>query len=397
MVFDLITLRRRWALLVAAACCLPVANFSTAIAQAPAATAEEETEDEKPDPFAVPEDATVSELFAFINKVKRQRGDTLTRAKAAIAAAEKIRKTEGVDLKDELKAIQEQMAAYSYVTRADRSTQATFDALLEELQADPREEIKKVAVMELFKSKSNAAMSASEEDQKALIVEWKEMVGDQLDQQGMMLGSMLGRSLGYSKNVELAASFYEDLAALMSVAEDESIRSRAERTLGSARRLRLPGNFMEVKGLTTSGETFDWDAYRGKVVLVDFWASWCGPCRAEVPNMKRNLEGYQSKGFEIVGINLDNTLDACEKYVAQQELTWKNIFSDKDGERGWDAPLVQYYGVSGIPTAILVDQEGKVVSLKARGKELDKLLQEMLGDPVVAEETEEDTEEAEDK
>ena len=155
--------------------------------------------------------------------------------------------------------------------------------------------------------------------------------------------------------------------------------SRAERTRGAARRLKLPGNFMEITGKTAEGEELDWASYRGKVVLVDFWASWCGPCRAEIPNIKAQLEAYSSKGFAIVGVNLDTTKEAYQKYVDKEELSWTNLMSDKEEERGWNNPLANYYGVSGIPTAILVDKEGKVISMSARGTQLNKLLEEQLG------------------
>ena len=97
--------------------------------------------------------------------------------------------------------------------------------------------------------------------------------------------------------------------------------------------------------------------------------------------MKRNLALYGERGFHIVGVNLDKSLEACEKYVDQEQLPWVNLISDKDGQRGWDNPLATHYGISAIPTAILVDQEGKVVSLRARGKELDRLLEKLLGKP----------------
>ena len=153
---------------------------------------------------------------------------------------------------------------------------------------------------------------------------------------------------------------------------------RSGKMVGAARRIRLLGNEMLLTGVTADGNAFDWESYRGKVVLVDYWASWCGPCIGEIPNMKKNLELYGEKGFTIVGINMDDTRAAFEKCVDSKEISWVNIVSEEEGKRGWDAPMADYYGVSGIPTAILVDQKGKVVSLRARGAELDKQLERLL-------------------
>ena len=356
-------------------------------AQDAKAAAAIEQQAEQADPFAVPEGATAEELLKFINSVKRQQGNPRTpesvarAASAAAAGAEAIRKLDNVPSQMQLAAIREEIGALRYLSRADPKMKDKLSKLMKELETSPDPVLARMGKMEAFKVKIAGTRTGSKEDQQALINEFKTMVGDkELDAEGYSLGSMLAQTLSYT-NIELAATFYEDLAAMMITSSNEMIKSRAPNALGSARRLRLPGNEMEITGTTTTGDTFDWSSYRGKTVLVDFWASWCRPCREEVPNMKKNLELYGDQGFAIVGINLDNTLEACEKYVSQENLDWPNLFSQKTGEQGWNNPLVQYYGVSGIPTAILVDKEGKVVSLSARGQELNRMLSDLLGKP----------------
>ncbi len=288
-------------------------------------------------------------------------------AKAVVAGAEAIRNLEPLTTEDETKAIREQLQTLSFLSRYDQESRKKMMELAAELSNHPWPEIAELAAIEVFKLRIDSARTATAEEQLQMIADLKALLADrEFDREAYSLAYGLARAIGYSDSSEVAASLYEDMSAMMSESNDESLRDRAPKMMGAARRMRLPGNFMEVMGQTTDGKEFDWDKYRGKVVLVDFWASWCGPCRGEVPNMKRNLASYAERGFDIVGVNLDKSLEACEKYVEQEELQWVNLMSDKDGQRGWDNPLANHYGISAIPTAILVDQDGKVVSLASQ-------------------------------
>lgn len=352
--------------------------------------ADKEVEVEKESPFTVP-DGTAEELFAFINKVKRirfsgegGREGVVEHYKemigSVIIACEKIREAKPTE-EMELKAIREQLGALKGLTRYDAKVATSqMEALMKDLGSDTRPVIVALLKLQKMETQASKVTSMSAADRDVFLDEVFGVIAeDGLDRSTYSMVSTMGRSLGYGDDPEVAAKLYERLAAAMEQSDDEAMASRADKMLGSARRLRLPGNFMALEGTTAEGEEFDWKSYRGKVVLVDFWASWCGPCRAEIPNMKEQLEKYGDKDFAVVGINLDTTRKAYQKYVDDQELTWTNLMSDKKEEMGWNNPIVSQYGVSGIPTAILVDREGKVVSLRARGKELNLQLDKLLG------------------
>jgi len=108
-------------------------------------------------------------------------------------------------------------------------------------------------------------------------------------------------------------------------------------------------------------------ALKGKVVLIDFWATWCGPCRAELPNVIATYTKYHDKGFNIIGVSLDSDRDKLDSFLKQQDgMTWPQFF---DGQ-GWSNELAVKYGVQAIPFTVLIGPDGKIIGTDLRGEAL---------------------------
>lgn len=135
------------------------------------------------------------------------------------------------------------------------------------------------------------------------------------------------------------------------------------------------GKPLDIKFTAVDGRPVDLAALKGKVVLVDFWATWCGPCVAELPHVKDAYAKLHDQGFEIVGISLDQEKDSLDAFVKKQAMPWPQYF---DGE-GWQNKYAQEFGIMGIPAMWLVDKQGNLRDLEARegldGK-IEKLLSE---------------------
>ena len=132
----------------------------------------------------------------------------------------------------------------------------------------------------------------------------------------------------------------------------------------------------DLAGMTPDSTNYALSQMRGKIVLVDFWASWCGPCRRENPNVIAEYNKYKDKGFDILGVSLDRDMPSWKKAIAQDGLPWHHI-SDL---RGWQSQHAQLYSINSIPATVLVDKQGKIIARNLRGAELSAKLREIFGE-----------------
>ncbi len=137
---------------------------------------------------------------------------------------------------------------------------------------------------------------------------------------------------------------------------------------------KIAPDFSELK--TDQKKSMKLSDLRGQIVLIDFWASWCGPCRRENPNVVQTYEKYKNDGFTIVSVSLDTDAQKWINAIEQDHLSWPNHISDLGG---WNSKVAQIYKVSSVPFTVLIDREGRIIKTNLRGPALEEELKRIFG------------------
>lgn len=146
--------------------------------------------------------------------------------------------------------------------------------------------------------------------------------------------------------------------------------------IAALRKLAIGAPAVEIAGTSSDGKQISLKKLRGKVVLVDFWAAWCNPCRQEMPNVIRIYNEFNKKGFEIVGVSLDNDKAQFQGYLKENRLPWPQLFDGK----GWQSSVGQSYAVNSIPATFLIDRKGNIRFKNVRGDKLRTAVQQLLAE-----------------
>lgn len=144
--------------------------------------------------------------------------------------------------------------------------------------------------------------------------------------------------------------------------------------LDTMKKLKIGNDAIDFKTTDLEGKSISPSDYKGKVLLLDFWATWCQPCKQEMPHVIDLYNTYHDKGFDIVGISMDNNRTALDSYLKENDMKWRQIYDGK----GWQAEIGQFYAVSSIPATFLIDKQGKIRYKNVRGDELKAAVEQLI-------------------
>jgi thiol-disulfide isomerase/thioredoxin len=179
----------------------------------------------------------------------------------------------------------------------------------------------------------------------------------------------LGRTQEFGGEAEEAQKWYEQLA------KDFPNTPIAQKAAGAVRRLKSPGQAIQLRGTALQGGTVDLTAYRGKVVLIQYWSTWCEPCKEDMAQIKDLYARYGQRGFDVIGVNLDKSAVTAQQYLTANRFPWKHLYD----EGGLDGTLANDMGVMTLPLMLLVDKQGKVVNRNVSSADLPTELQRLFG------------------
>lgn len=387
-------------LFTATALCLfavsPVLFAEDAPKAAPAeTTAEEAKEDAKPAEFdaTVPEDATADQYIEFIGKIMNQRMAPPTpqnrqelmvrmldiQSAVNVAADRMLAKETLTDEQTDV-ALSAKVNALRTLSNFSAKHADDFSKLPALLRKYGKEKQAKAIEMVLLETSiRNAIFGGDTAKFKEIVDNVENQVKEAGDDVPEELYPIIFTILQYSEYADDSAIAVECFNKFLPVLEKNEKTAPAAKSLkGALRRIQLVGNEMLVGGKFLDGSEYKAEDYAGKVVLIDFWATWCGPCRGEIPNAKKLYEAYHEKGFDIIGISSDKDKETLEKFIEEEKMPWKQMMRE-DTDVADGQQMGSYYGVSGIPTMILIGKDGKVLSVHARGEELTKLLEAQFG------------------
>jgi thiol-disulfide isomerase/thioredoxin len=337
-------------------------------------------------PYVPRDDLSAFELFELIERMKGLPKSLQARpgfAEAIVICADRILGNEP----------SESMRAYALRAKMDgyqrgaiwieeeakrEEAQKKLVELANKCSTDADKDVIHWAQFYLLEDKVLAADKLEPEKLSPVLEDAKKFVKDEkLDNRHVRMASAIVRLINKVPSDDEADLAYKEFGKLFAASTDDELHRYGDRIAEGIpkRPADLTGKPISITGPLFDGGQFDVANWKGKVVLVDFWATWCGPCRALLPELQAIHGRYHAKGFEVIGVSLDEDRDALKEFLAEAELPWPTVV---DAESAAEERMAKKYGIVGIPTTFLLDQEGKLVATNLRGEQLAAKIEELL-------------------
>jgi len=323
--------------------------------------------------YLAPADLSPEELAAHIEKLRAKSKSIQSRpgfAEALIDAADRILAAKA---NDELQttALLAKFDALSQLTA--QGNQPAAEKLAEmaaDLRNDPRAKVAREARFHHLEARLEKAGDTPEEAQE-LLAELKAFFTlEPPGERHLRLSSGTVRLINRLKDDAAALAAYQEFGELFSKSDSRKVARYGGEILESAKQIRVRLEPVEFEGTALDGSTFNINTYRGKLVLVNFWATRDRRSAEELPHLKAAYNKLHDRGFEIVGISLDTDRTALEEFIAKHEVPWINLFSEDSEAGGVKHPLAKQFKIQSLPATFLLGRDGKIVAKDIRGEAL---------------------------
>jgi thiol-disulfide isomerase/thioredoxin len=334
----------------------------------------------EPNPYSAKSDLTNEQLFAYIEKMLDKPQTIQSRpgfAAALVAACDRLLAAEPAAKPAEffLAADAKFATLHKQACSGDEAAEQQLAAFVAQMQADERPQIARQVAFFRQERKVLEAADLPAEKIAELLKELRAYYAvEPLSERHLRMASRTVALINKLEDGDLREQQFAEFGELFAHSSDKQLARYGKKLAKqpAAQESDFVGKPLELTGATAKGLVFDWNSYRGKVVLVDFWATWCGPCRKAMPQMKEVYEKHREQGLEVVGVSLDKDAAALAQYLEENRIAWENLAGDET------QALAEKYGVRSIPTLMLVDRTGRVLGVSHSLATLLPLLQKEL-------------------
>jgi len=300
---------------------------------------------EPADRFAVPKNGDADALLAFINRLaepghefkSRAAADAFRKqaATAIVSATEQLLAGPATDQQLSQAIVMKVNALHLLHSLGEANVEARLASFLVELRQHNSPEVVLTVLRLRVTDHIQRWSTLPAVEKKAMLDEIASVIKRSPPTPGQVrLLTYVADVLGDTPDREQVLQLVETLTPQFKSADDPAIAKKLDALAGVARRLRLPGEPIEVEGKLLSGLPVEWDKYRGAVVLIDYWATWCGLCHAELPNIRQLHQQYGDQGFKVLGVSLDDDQQKVRQFIDKHNIPWPTLVGHTAESRG---------------------------------------------------------------